>query len=221
MAGFFKRIGDILASNINDWVSKMEDPEKMLPLRIDEMKTELVKATDAAAEAMAIERQTEMRLADIQADIKKYNFAAQNAAKKGNDDLARKCIARVITLEKQENSTSSSLTTQSATTLKLKDIIQALNAKIDEAEIKMDELIARNKAAKAQEKVAKIMGNLNVNDLGTSFDDLEAKVIKREQKAAALAELGGTAADSLDDEIAEYSEDDEITARLKAIKGTK
>lgn len=219
MANMFKRIKDILASNVSDWLSGMENPEKMLPYKIDEMKEELTKATDATAEAMATQRQTEMRLADIQADIKKYDFAASKAANKGNDELARKCIARVITLEKQEKSNKSSLETQGKTTDKLKEIIQALKAKIEEAEIRMDELIARSKAAKAQEKVTKVMGNISVGDLGTTFDDLEKKIIKREQKAAAMAELGGSSADTLDDEITEYSEEDEITKRLNELKG--
>jgi len=215
----FKRIKDILASNVSDWLSGMENPEKMLPYKIDEMKEELGKATDATAEAMATQRQTEMRLADIQADIRKYNFAASKAAEKGNEELARKCIARVITLEKQETSNKTSLETQEQTTDKLKEIIQALKAKIEEAEVRMDELIARNKATKAQEKVTKVMGNINVGDLGTTFDDLEKKIIKREQKAAAMAELGGSSADTLDDEIMEYSEEDEITKRLNKLKG--
>ncbi len=219
MANMFKRIKDILASNVSDWLSGMENPEKMLPYKIDEMKEELGKATDATAEAMATQRQTEMRLADIQADIRKYNFAASKAAEKGNEELARKCIARVITLEKQETSNKTSLETQEQTTDKLKEIIQALKAKIEEAEVRMDELIARNKAAKAQEKVTKVMGNINVGDLGTTFDDLEKKIIKREQKAAAMAELGGSSADTLDDEIMEYSEEDEITKRLNKLKG--
>jgi phage shock protein A len=219
MANMFKRIKDILASNVSDWLSGMENPEKMLPYKIDEMKEELGKATDATAEAMATQRQTEMRLADIQADIRKYNFAASKAAEKGNEELARKCIARVITLEKQETSNKTSLETQEQTTDKLKEIIQALKAKIEEAEVRMDELIARNKATKAQEKVTKVMGNINVGDLGTTFDDLEKKIIKREQKAAAMAELGGSSADTLDDEIMEYSEEDEITKRLNKLKG--
>jgi len=219
MANMFKRIKDILASNVSDWLSNMENPEKMLPFKIEEMKEELGKATEATAEAMATMRQTEMRLADIQADVRKYNFAAEKAAQKGNNDLARKCIARVITLEKQERSNKSSLETQQSTTGKLKEIINALKAKIEEADIRMDELIARSKAAKAQEKVTRVMGNISVGDLGTTFDDLENKIIKREQKAAAMAELGGATADSLDDEIAEYSEEDEITKRLNALKG--
>ncbi len=218
MASFWKRIGDILSSNINDWVSGMEDPEKMLPLRIDEMKTELSNVIDAAAEAMAVMKQTEMRLGEIETDIKKYNLAAEQAAASGKDDLAKRCIARVVTLENQEKTATEALTRQTELNTKLKDVIKALKAKIEEAEVKMDELIARHKAAKAQEKVVQIMGDIKIGDLKTSFDDLEQKVIKKEQKVAALTELG-SAANSLDDEIAKISDQDEIERRLRKLKG--
>lgn len=218
MAGFWQRVADILNSNVSDWLTKMEDPEKMLPLKIDQMKNELGEATDAAAEAMAVMKQTEMRLNDIRIDLKKYNLAAEQASNAGNDDLAKRCIARVLTLEKQDKSADEALTRQVELTNKLKDVIKALNAKIEEAEMKMDELIARSKAAKAQEKVVQTMGNINVKDLGTTFDELEHRVIKKEQKVAALAELGSQA-DSLDDEIAKTNDQDEINNRLRKLKG--
>lgn len=218
MAGFWQRVSDILNSNISDWLTKMEDPEKMLPLKIDQMKNELGEATDAAAEAMAVMKQTEMRLNDIRIDLRKYNVAAEQASNAGNDELAKRCIARVLTLEKQDKSADEALTRQTELTNKLKDVIKALNAKIEEAEMKMDELIARSKAAKAQEKVVQTMGNINVKDLGTTFDELEHRVIKKEQKVAALAELGSQA-DSLDDEIAKTNDQDEINNRLRKLKG--
>lgn len=218
MAGFWQRVADILNSNVSDWLTKMEDPEKMLPLKIDQMKNELGEATDAAAEAMAVMKQTEMRLNDIRIDLKKYNLAAEQASNAGNDELAKRCIARVLTLEKQDNSADEALTRQTELTNKLRDVIKALNAKIEEAEMKMDELIARSKAAKAQEKVVQTMGNINVKDLGTTFDELEHRVIKKEQKVAALAELGSQA-DSLDDEIAKTNDQDEINNRLRKLKG--
>lgn len=218
MAGFWQRVADILNSNVSDWLAKMEDPEKMLPLKIDQMKNELGEATDAAAEAMAVMKQTEMRLNDIRIDLKKYNVAAEQAANAGNDELAKRCIARVLTLEKQDKSADEALTRQTELTSKLREVIKALNAKIEEAEMKMDELIARSKAAKAQEKVVQTMGNINVKDLGTTFDELEHRVIKKEQKVAALAELGSQA-DSLDDEIAKTNDQDEINNRLRKLKG--
>lgn len=218
MAGFWQRMADILNSNISDWLTKMEDPEKMLPLKIDQMKNDLGEATDAAAEAMAVMKQTEMRLNDIRVDLKKYNLAAEQASNAGNDELAKRCIARVLTLEKQDRTADEAYTRQADLSNKLREVIKALNAKIEEAEMKMDELIARSKAAKAQEKVVKTMGSINVKDLGTTFDELEHRVIKKEQKVAALVELGSQA-DSLDDEIAKTNDQDEINNRLRKLKG--
>ncbi|MCE5176059.1 MAG: PspA/IM30 family protein [Caldisericales bacterium] len=218
MASFWQRIGDILQSNVNDWLTKMEDPEKMLPLRIDQMKQDLAEATDATAEAMAVSKQTEMRLADIKFDLKKYNDAAQQALAANKEELAKKCMARVITLEKQQKSAEEAYTRQTELNVKLKDVIAALKAKIEEAEVKMDELIARSKAAKAQERVIKTMGNINVVDIGATFDELEQRVIKKENKVSALSELG-SAANSLDDEIASIGEEDEIKKRLQQLKG--
>jgi phage shock protein A len=218
MSGFWKRIGDILNSNVNDWLKNMEDPAKMLPFKIDEMREQYAEAADALAESMASFKTTEIRLAEVKSDLIKYNTAAKNALDSGNEELARKCLARVVTLESQGNAAERSLTTQEQTNLKIRQVLDALKAKIEEASLKLDELVARDKASKAQEKVVKTMSGISTPDLGTTFDELEQRVIKREQKVAALAEIGSIA-DSLDDEIAKNSKKDEIEQRLLRLKG--
>ncbi len=218
MAGFWKKIGDILNSNVNDWLKGMEDPAKMLPFKIDEMRMQYAEAADALAESMASAKTTEIRLSEVRSDLTKYNTAAKNAMDSGNEELARKCLARVVTLEGQETTAEKSLTTQEQTNVKIRQVLDALKAKIEEASMKLDELVARDKASKAQEKVVKTMSGIATPDIGTTFDELEQRVIKREQKVQALAEIGSIA-DSLDDEIAKNSKKDEIEQRLLRLKG--
>ncbi len=218
MAGFWKKIGDILNSNVNDWLKGMEDPAKMLPFKIDEMRMEYAEAADALAESMASAKTTEIRLSEVRSDLTKYNTAAKNAMDSGNEELARKCLARVVTLENQETTAEKSLTTQEQTNVKIRQVLDALKAKIEEASMKLDELVARDKASKAQEKVVKTMSGIATPDIGTTFDELEQRVIKREQKVQALAEIGSIA-DSLDDEIAKNTKKDEIEQRLLRLKG--
>ena len=62
------------------------------------------------------------------------------------------------------------------------------------------------------------MSGISTPDIGTTFDELEERVIKREQKVQALAEIGSIA-DSLDDEIAKSNNKDEIEQRLLRLKG--
>jgi phage shock protein A len=52
----FRRIGDIVAANLNDLVDRFEDPEVMLKQALSEMETMIEDATAAAARAIAGER---------------------------------------------------------------------------------------------------------------------------------------------------------------------
>jgi phage shock protein A len=52
----FRRVGDIIAANLNELVDRFEDPEVMLKQAIREMETMIEVATGAAARAIAGER---------------------------------------------------------------------------------------------------------------------------------------------------------------------
>ena len=53
--GIFDRISTLFRSNINDLISRAENPEKMLNQLITDMKTQLGKAKQEAASAIADE----------------------------------------------------------------------------------------------------------------------------------------------------------------------
>jgi phage shock protein A len=54
--GLFDRLSAMLRSNINDLISRAENPEKMLNQLILDMKTQLAKAKQQVASAIADER---------------------------------------------------------------------------------------------------------------------------------------------------------------------
>ena len=54
--GIFDRLSGLLRSNINDLISRAENPEKMLNQLIVDMKTQLAKAKQQVASAIADER---------------------------------------------------------------------------------------------------------------------------------------------------------------------
>ena len=55
--GIFDRLSTMLRSNINDLISRAENPEKMLNQLIVDMKTQLAKAKQQVASAIADERE--------------------------------------------------------------------------------------------------------------------------------------------------------------------
>src|SRR6476646_11066802 len=54
--GIFDRFSSLLKSNINDLISKAEDPEKMLTQILVDMRGQLVKAKQQVASAIADEK---------------------------------------------------------------------------------------------------------------------------------------------------------------------
>ena len=92
--GIFDRFSTLLRSNINDLISRAEDPEKMLTQILVDMRGQLAKAKQQVATAIADEK----RLRD-QADAEfrqaqDWEQKAMLAVKEGRDDLAKQALMR-------------------------------------------------------------------------------------------------------------------------------
>src|SRR6185503_8257574 len=76
--GIFDRLSTMLRSNINDLISRAENPEKMLNQLIVDMRTQLDKARQQVAQSIADEKKLE---ADALAKktLMRYNEALQGA----------------------------------------------------------------------------------------------------------------------------------------------
>src|SRR5438477_4436291 len=90
----FDRIARLFRANVNDLISQAEQPEKMLNQILVDMRSQLVKAKQQVAAAIADEK----RLRD-QADSE-YKMAAEweqravLAVKESRDDLAKQALVR-------------------------------------------------------------------------------------------------------------------------------
>src|ERR1700710_690835 len=92
--GLIDRLSSLLRSNINDLISRAEDPEKMLTQILVDMRGQLAKAKQQVATAIADEK----RLRD-QADAEfrqshDWEQKAMLAIKEGRDDLAKQALMR-------------------------------------------------------------------------------------------------------------------------------
>src|SRR2546423_12649229 len=92
--GIFDRFSALLKSNINDLISRAEDPEKMLNQILVDMRGQLVKAKQQVAAAIADEK----RLRD-QADVEyrqaqDWEAKARLAVTSQHDELAKQALLR-------------------------------------------------------------------------------------------------------------------------------
>lgn len=218
--GIFKRISDIVSANLNDLVESYEDPEKMLRQAVREMEEAIRNAKPDVAKAMANEKTIAKELASNEAQCETWAKRAETAVGAGDDDLARKALTRKKEYEKivaalkdqQEAATEASQT--------LRRQLEAMQAKLKEAERRLGTLVARKKAAEVRTKMAESQAALGANldrDAFDKFERLTKKVEMAEAEAEAMSELARSGRDA--DAAEELSAEDlDIEAELAALK---
>jgi phage shock protein A len=189
--GIFSRLGTLIKSNINDLITKAEDPEKMLTQVLLEMQQQLVEAKKAVAIAIADEKKLQKQYTSETDKAKEWERKAMVAVRAGDDNLARQALAR-----KQEHETIAAQfqqqwIQQKQAVEKLKDALRLLNNKIEEAKRKKNILIARKKRAEAQQQIANTMQGLGDTSAFDTFDRMAERIQLMEAEAEAGAELAG------------------------------
>ena len=89
----FRRIGDIVAANLNDLVDRFEDPEVMLKQAIREMETMIEDATADAARAIAAERLLARDLSDHQEKARRWRRGPRRRSKTATTNSAVRRLA--------------------------------------------------------------------------------------------------------------------------------
>jgi phage shock protein A len=218
----FSRIGTLLKSNVNDLISKAEDPEKMLNQMLIDMQQQLVEAKKQVAVAIADEKRLLKQFENEKALSVEWEKKAMLAIKAGNDELAKQALNRKVEHEKSATGFEQQWNAQKAAVDQLKSALQSLNAKIEEAKRKKNLLVARAKRAEAQRTIAETLDGISATGAFDTMSRMEEKVDKLEAEAAATYELSQTATgDDLRKkfEALENVEVDDALAALKAKMG--
>lgn len=194
--GIFDRMVTVLKSNINDLISKAEDPKKMLEQIIVDMTQQLNEAKREVAHSIADEKRLERSYREAREQSETWEKRAMLAVEKGDDSLAREALQRqesgLTTMSQYEGQWQA----QKASVDQLKMALTQLNDKIQEAQRKKNLLIARQKRAEAQQKISKTMSSLSDSSAFDSFARMEARVEAIESTAEAEVELQNTLAGS-------------------------
>ena len=199
----FGRLSTLFRANVNDMISKAEDPEKMLNQLTEDMRRQFAQAKQQVAAAMADERRLHQQMVAEQRQGQEWEQKAMMAVQAGRDDLAAQALARKTDHDKLVGGYQEQWEAQKVSVDQLKEGLRRLQGKIDEAQRKKNLLIARNKRAQAQRKIAQTMGGLSDTGAFDAFERMEAKVGEVEARASASTELQAElSGDTLGSEIA-------------------
>jgi phage shock protein A len=197
-------------------VSKAEDPEKILEQAVSDMQEDLVQLRQAVARAIAEQRQTEQKYSREQSEASKWEQRAKLALSKGDETLAREALKRKKDLTETATLLKNQLDQQTVQVDSLRKNLIALESKISEAKTKKNMLVARSKAAKANEELQKTLGSIDTSGSLSAFERMEEKVMKIEAQSQAYSELGGMGIEQEFAKLESGSDVDDELAMLKA-----
>ncbi len=221
----FKRISDLVKSNVNDALDKAEDPRKVLEQTILDMEGEHKKAKQKLLESMTLTKQTEKQAENMQKSVAEWEQKAMAALKAGNEELARAALGEKQKTEELVAEAIQGVESQRASTEELKAQIKNLEEKIGEAKRKKDELLARLNAAEMQKKqaAARTSGTSAASAVGDNaafdtFNRMVEKIENTEAEAEARRELLGDKAPEVDMELKKLSAQQTADDALSALK---
>ncbi|HCU12382.1 MAG TPA: hypothetical protein DGB72_09680 [Gemmatimonadetes bacterium] len=185
----FDRIAMLFRSNVNAVISEFEQPEKMLNQIILDMRSQLVKAKQQVAAAIADEKrlhdQTRLELKEAE----DWERRAMLAVQQNQDDLAKQALIRRS--EHMSRGDQLNLTWQAhkQETDRLKESLRGLNDNIEEANRKKNLLLAKQRRADAQKRINETMSHISEKSAFEAFARMEEKIDSNERKIRASAEI--------------------------------
>jgi phage shock protein A len=187
--GIFNRLAQLIKSNLNDLISKSEDPEKMLNQVVLDMNNQLVEAKKQVAASIADEKRLAKQVEQEQANASEWERRAMMALRAGNEALAKEALNRKKEHDQLATTFKDQWQKQKDAVDKLKNALRMLNDKIEEAKRKKNVLIARKKRAEAQQAIQATMSGLKDQSAFETFDRMSQKIDQMEAEAEAGEEL--------------------------------
>jgi len=191
--GLFSRFKRAVKSNINDMISKAENPEKMLNQLILEMNEQLIESKKTVAAAIADEKKLERQIGMNRDQADEWERKAMLAVKSGEDDMAKKALLRKQEYDNTIRQYQIQWQAQVESVEQLKGALRQLQQKIEEAQRKKNLLIARAKRAEAHKRMQQTMSSMVDTSAFELFDRMSEKVEQIEAEVDAMREIDASA----------------------------
>src|SRR5207253_197605 len=187
--GIFDRLSTLIRSNINDLINRAEDPEKMLNQLIVDMRSQLAKAKQQVAAAIADEKRLSAQVDTEKKSAEDWERRAVLAVQEGRDDLAKQALLRHNEHAQGAVQLHETWVKHREETEKLKLSLRQLNDRIEEAKRKKNILIARQKRAEAHKRIQETMSSIGDKSVFETFERMTEQIEHEERKLIAAAEV--------------------------------
>lgn len=215
MAGIFERIALMFKSKTNKVLDKYEDPGETLDYSYQRQLELLQNVRRGVADVATSRKRVELQAQQLNAQMDKFQVAAQRALQSGREDLAREALTRRSGLATQLAGLQEQHAALQAEEEKLVQASTRLQAKVDAFRTRKETIKATYKAAEAQTRINEAFTGISeeMNDVGLAIQRAEDKTLQLQARASAVDEL--LASGALSDPTGTYQDD--ITRELDAL----
>lgn len=204
--GVFTRVSNMFKAKVNTTLDEMENPIELLDQKIRDMGEQLNKAKLNSAQVIGNAHAIEKQLADAEKESVDYDGKIKLALSKGNEDLAKRALAKKVDTDKKIESLKRSFESARSQADKLKQSLSDLQGELDKTRSYRDEAAARYANASASKQVNEILSDVQTKANSIQIDSIERKISKEESLANGMGELRDT--DNFDSEFAKLDEVD-------------
>ncbi len=187
--GIFDRIVQLWRATINDFISQAEEPEKMLTQIISDMRTQLVRAKQQVAAAIADEKRLEDQARLELKQAEDWERRAMLAVQENRDDLAKQALVRRAEHVSRGQQLQITWEAHKQETERLKNSLRELNDNIEEANRKKNLLLAKQRRAQATKRIADTMSRISEKSAFEAFARMEEKIEQNERSVRASVEI--------------------------------
>ena len=187
--GIFSRMSNMVKGKVNATLDEMENPIELLDQKLRDMEEQLSKAKLNSAQVLGNVHALEKQMNAAKSESDDFDSKVKLALSKGNEDLAKRALAKKVEADKKYESLSSSFETAKIQADALKKILKALEDEITKTRSYRDEAAARYSNAQASKKVSEVLADVKTSSNSIQLDNIERKIAKEEALANGLADL--------------------------------
>jgi len=185
----FDRIAMLFRANVNAAISEFEQPEKMLNQIILDMRSQLVKAKQQVAAAIADEKRLEDQTRQELKQAEDWERRAMLAVQQNQDELAKQALMRRSEHISRGDQLNLTWQAHKVETDRLKESLRTLNDNIEEANRKKNLLLAKQRRADAMKRINETMSHISEKSAFEAFARMEEKIETNERKILASAQI--------------------------------
>jgi len=219
--GIFDRISNVLKGYANSAVDALEDPKIIVAQAIRDLEEVRKDTTDAVAQCMAEEKRLSALLEEANNKVTLWHNRASNALKSGNEDDAKKALDERNNFKAQVEKLTVSEEEQKQQVKLLRESLDEINNRIDEAKRRKENIIAQDRINDANENVNKVLTKSSKNNVFEQLDKMEEKVNSKKYKVESLRELEKPSKAEDFSKYDKLSSNDDLESLKAEVFGTK